>query len=247
MGTDREQLTEARELIKQKRHDEARALLRTINHPKAREWLEQLDAMYPSAQKPAARNTSTKGQPPADPFASPPQQTPARPKPADTGNVGITTMTVFLGGIIAVAVTLPLTLLADNFLDIHAFFMSDPRRVTTFMGGFAAIVTFALAFIARLIGGKHHILIGVYYVLLAFGVLFGWHYGSFYLQWGADYGLQSPLTSEAFEAYSHFLSTIPTGLYISYGLAGLVTLSFAFFLGATSDEELRRRAREGRR
>ena len=43
MTTARDQMVQARELIRQGRYDDARKILKKVNHPKAKEWLDQLD------------------------------------------------------------------------------------------------------------------------------------------------------------------------------------------------------------
>jgi len=51
MGTLRDQMLQAPDLIKQKRYAEARAILQTIEHPKAKEWLIRLDQVAPEKPK----------------------------------------------------------------------------------------------------------------------------------------------------------------------------------------------------
>ena len=48
----REQLEEARELIRAKRYEDARALLITIDHPTADKWLDRLNSMTAARSAP---------------------------------------------------------------------------------------------------------------------------------------------------------------------------------------------------
>lgn len=248
MATVREQLTQARDLIQQQRHDEARSLLVNIEHPKAYEWLEQLDARFPM-KKQAARNRGAALPPPADPFASVAERTPERtdtkPKAAVAADASITSVTVILGGLIAMVVVLVIMLMIDNAIGIHTYFMSDPRRIVTATAGFAMVSTFVMGAIARLIGGAHHILIGIYYAVLNLVLLAGWHYGSYHLHWGD--GLASMLSPDGFTAYSSFVSALPFDLLVGYGFGILVALSAAITFGTASGEELRQRFIEGKK
>lgn len=245
MATVREQLTEARDLIQQERHEEARSLLVNINHPKATEWLEQLDSRYPAVKKRADRKKAATYQPPADPFANAaeaPERSNGRAKAAataDTGNAGITAVTVLLGGFIAVAVTMGLMLFVDNVMKIHPYFMDDPRRIFTTTMAFVAVSTAAMGLIARLFGNTHNLLIGFYYVLLNFILLIGWHYTSYHMHWGD--GIASLLSPDGVSAYSSFLSAVPGDLMMAYGLSSLISTTIAFPFGAATNEELRRR------
>ena len=48
----KEQMTEARDLIKAKRYDEARAILETVDHPLAEQWLDKINVAAPSGAEP---------------------------------------------------------------------------------------------------------------------------------------------------------------------------------------------------
>lgn len=52
-------LTQARDLIKQKRYDDARNILVNVNHPLAEQWLERIDQLAPQSAAPPQKRQTT--------------------------------------------------------------------------------------------------------------------------------------------------------------------------------------------
>ncbi len=52
-------LTQARDLIKQKRYDDARRILINVQHPLAEQWLEKIDQLAPKAAAPPQKRPTT--------------------------------------------------------------------------------------------------------------------------------------------------------------------------------------------
>jgi hypothetical protein len=242
MASHQDQIAELRILIKENRFDEAREILENIDHPKAGEWLRQLEARetaYKAQNRqpiysPAKTSASETRKPLPEPEA--PQQTPAAAKFA------ITFVRVFIGSVVGFGVVLAAMIFLDQQFSIHNYFLDDSnRRVLTLAAGFAVFSTFAFCFIARLIGGASNFFIGIYYALLALLMLAAWQYISIYNLQGGAAELGQLFSAEATNSYGAFFNTIPLETMLAYGGSVLVSLGGAYFLGATSDEELRRR------
>ncbi|MFN8371841.1 MAG: hypothetical protein U0694_03045 [Anaerolineae bacterium] len=244
MASHQEQIAELRILIKENRFDEARELLENLDHPKAQEWLRQLEARetaYKAAAGAHSRqlaksssqlkvNAKAAPQPAAEPTA--------------VAKAGITFMRVLVGSVVGFGVVLAAMIFLDRQFAIHEYFLDDSnRRVLTLAVGFALFSTAVFGFIARLIGGASNFFIGLYYALLAVVMLAIWQFISVYYLQGADAALGHPLSAQSMDSYREFLNTIPLETMLAYGASVVISIGVAYFLGATSDEELQRRAR----
>lgn len=233
MSAIQDQLNQVRELVQHKRYKQARAMLKQLNHPKTEEWLRQIDAK----EKRDASASTTIG-------AKSKPVTPRMSEP-NTSIVGIITFSrVIVGSILALIIVVFAMVWIDQQFSIHKYFLDDTnRRIFLFTTGFAFLSTGVFGFIARLIGGASHFLIGVYYALLSLILLAAWHYLSVYNIGNVGGRLGDALSQTAMTAYQAFLNSVPLETMLAYGVAVLFSLGAAYFLGATSDEELERRAR----
>jgi hypothetical protein len=245
MKSTQDQIVRLRELVQQKRYDEARDILESLDHPKAEEWLRQIEARQAAEKSaPPTRSASKPSSPSPDPYWNKLNKTPPSKPAAGAIDGTITVLRVLIGSIIALVVVVAGMVWIDQQFSIHPYFIDDSnRRIFLFTTGFAFLSTGVFGFIARLIGGAANFFIGLYYVVLTPLLLGAWHYLSVYLLQNGDGALGSPLSAQAIAAYRAFLDRAPLQTMLAYGVAVVVSLGAAYFLGATSDEELLKRAR----
>lgn len=250
MASYQDQIEELRVLIKANRFDEARELLETLNHPKAEEWLKKLDereAAYRAASgvqpwQPSHSTAKNGRSTPVSENRKAPPKTEAPKQTSAAANAAISFVRVLVGSVVAFALVLAVMIFLDRQFAIHNYFLDDSnRRVVTLAVGFALFSTAIFGFIARLIGGAANFFIGLYYALLALLMLAAWQYLSVYDLQGAEAALGHWLSTDATNSYRVFLNTLPLETMLAYGFSVVVSIGVAYFLGATSDEELQKR------
>jgi hypothetical protein len=230
-----DQIAQLRSLIQNKQYDQARRLLNKIDHPKKQQWLEELNRRQ-AAEQPAITNTTTQTKSvPQNPAIQNDQR----------GDAMLSFLRVVLGAIIVWVIVLGIMLVVDRQFTIHKYALneSNPREATVLVA-FTVAGTFLFALFSRTIGDKHHLLIGLYYALCAGGLFVAWHYGSIYLMQNDTPQFAILFQPDTISYYQNFITTLTGGQALNYGVALVISLGMAFYLGATSEERLLANARK---